>query len=128
MDHNIYVWIILMNLSYAQVVGMDPCQWIKEAIWEDWDPEVQWKPESKQSRGYNLLLESCRMVVSALVPLVLTYKNFLLSFTSSIKALVCSTIFLLQTGLLYRRGAHNLIINHISLFVVAICFWSLGHF
>ncbi|CAK9265622.1 unnamed protein product [Sphagnum jensenii] len=49
------------NLT-RDVVGMDPCQWIKEAIWEDWDPEVQWKPESKQSRFYNLLLESCRMV------------------------------------------------------------------
>jgi len=79
---------------------MDPWQWIKEDIWDVWDPEVQWKPESKQSRGYNLLLESCQIVVSALVPLVLSYNNFLLSSTSSIKALVCSTIFLLQTGLL----------------------------
>jgi len=106
---------------------MDPCQWIKKDLWEDWDPEVQWKPESKQSPGYNLLLESCRKVVSALVPLVLIYNNFLLPSSSSIKALVCSINFLLQTGFLYRRSSHNLVINHISLFVVAVCFWSLGH-
>jgi hypothetical protein len=110
---------------------MDPCQWIKEVVfeadWDAWDPEVRWKPESKQSPGYNLLLESCRKVVSALVPLVLIYNNFLLPSSSSIKALVCSINFLLQTGFLYRRGAHNLVINHISLFVVAVCFWSLGH-
>ncbi|CAM6038164.1 unnamed protein product [Sphagnum compactum] len=49
------------NLT-RDVVGLDPCQWIREDIWEDWDPEVRWKPESKQSRGYILLLESCRMV------------------------------------------------------------------
>jgi hypothetical protein len=49
------------NLT-RHVVEMDPCQWIKEDIIEDWDPEVRWKPGSKQSRGYNLLLESCRMV------------------------------------------------------------------
>jgi len=49
------------NLT-RHVVGMDPCQWIKKDLWEDWDPEVQWKPESKQSPGYNLLLESCRKV------------------------------------------------------------------
>jgi hypothetical protein len=107
---------------------MDPRQWIKEEdMWPDPVPQARWKPESKQSGGYNLLLESCRLVVSALVPLVLTYNNFLLSSTSSIKALVCSTNFLLQTGFLYRRGTHNLVINHISLFVVAICFSSLGH-
>ncbi|CAM5999824.1 unnamed protein product [Sphagnum balticum] len=52
------------NLT-RDVVGLDPCQWIREAISEDWDPEVRWKPESKQSRGYILLLESCRMVVHA---------------------------------------------------------------
>jgi hypothetical protein len=80
-----------------------------------------------KSRCYNLLLESCRMAASALVPLVLAYNNFLLSSKSSIKAVVCLTIFLLQTGLLYRRSAHNLVINHISLFLVATCFWSLGH-
>ncbi|KAH8936870.1 hypothetical protein BDL97_17G108100 [Sphagnum fallax] len=53
------------NLT-RHVVGMDPCQWIKEVVfeadWDAWDPEVRWKPESKQSPGYNLLLESCRKV------------------------------------------------------------------
>jgi hypothetical protein len=102
---------------------MDPWKLIKRKNRRpNMDPQVRWKPESKQSGGYNLLLESCRLVVSALVPLVFTYNNFLLSSTSSIKALVCSTNFLLQTGFLYRRGAHNLVMNHISLFVVAICF------
>jgi len=95
---------------------MDPCQWIKAELLEDWGPEVPWKPESKQSPGYNLLLESCRKVVSALVPLVLIYNNFLLSSPSTIKALVCSINFLLQTGFLYRRGVHNIVINHICLF------------
>ncbi|CAM6061056.1 unnamed protein product [Sphagnum tenellum] len=42
--------------------GRDACQWIRENICESpkWDPEVRWKPESKQSRSYSLLLESCR--------------------------------------------------------------------
>ncbi|CAM5999247.1 unnamed protein product [Sphagnum balticum] len=49
------------NLT-RDVVGMDPCQWIKEDIREDWNHEVRWKPKNQQSRGYNLLLESCQMV------------------------------------------------------------------
>jgi len=101
-----YLWIILMNLSYAQVLGPNPCQWIRET---KWDP-CRWKPESKQSRSYTLLLESCRMAVSALVPLVLTNNNFLLSSISSIKVLVCPTNLLLQTGPLYRIGTQNLVI------------------
>jgi len=58
---------------------MNLCRWIKEDMGVDWSYAVGWKPENKQSRGYNLLLESCRMVVSALVPLVLIYNNFLAS-------------------------------------------------
>jgi len=96
-----------MNLSYAQVLGRNPCQWIRET---KWDPEGRWKPESKQSRSYTLLLESCGMAVSALVPLVLTYNNFLLASISSIKVLVCSTNLLLHTGPLYSRGTQNLVI------------------
>ncbi len=53
--------------------------------------------------------------------------NFL-SSTSSIEALVCSTNSLLQIEFLYRRGVNNIFINPISLFVVAVCFWSLGQF
>jgi len=101
---------------------MSPCQWIKEELGADWNHEVGWKPENKQSRGYNLLLESCRMVVSALVPLVLISNNLL----SSNKALVCSTNFLLQTKLLYRRGVDDIVINRIFLFLFAVYFLSLG--
>jgi len=58
-------------------------QWqcIKEHVWEDkhlrkdWYPGAEWRLESKQSRVYRLLLELCQMV-SALVPLLLTYNNF----------------------------------------------------
>lgn len=57
-------------------------QWIKEHTWEDkhvrkdWYPGAEWMRGSKQSRVYRLLLELCQMVVSALVPLLLTYDNF----------------------------------------------------
>jgi len=63
-------------------MGMIQWQWIKEHVWEDkhvrkdWYPGAKWIPGSKQRRVYRLLLELCQMVVSALVPILLTYNNF----------------------------------------------------
>ncbi|CAK9209836.1 unnamed protein product [Sphagnum troendelagicum] len=50
------------NLT-QEVVGMGAYRWSLREMLDDWKwgPNGRWKPESKRSRGYSLLLESCRI-------------------------------------------------------------------